>query len=117
MSSAIVGDFVDTSVDLVLGKLPHPSLAKVFPGYFPETATGVEDRFAFVSLDVDLYEPTRAGLQWFYERLSPGGYIFVHDYNNQRYLGVRKAVDEFVAANRACCVPLPDFAGSVIICK
>ncbi|HUD91768.1 TylF/MycF/NovP-related O-methyltransferase [Sphingobium sp.] len=117
LSSAIVGDFVDTSVDLVLGKLAQPELAKVFPGYFPETATGIEERFAFVSLDVDLYDPTRAGLSWFYERLNPGGYIFVHDYNNRRYLGVRKAVDEFVKESGACFVPLPDFAGSVIIAK
>lgn len=117
LSSAIVGDFVDTSVELVMSKLPNPAMAKVFPGYFPETAAGIDERFAFVSLDVDLFEPTRAGLHWFYERLSPGGYIFVHDYNNVRYLGVRKAVDGFVQESRACCVPLPDFAGSVIICK
>lgn len=115
--SAVVGDFVDTSVDLVLGKLPHPDQAKIFPGFFPETAEGIEERFAFVSLDVDLYDPTRAGLDWFYDRLNPGGYIFVHDYNNQRYRGVRNAVDAFVEATGACFVPLPDFAGSVVIAK
>lgn len=116
-SSAVVGDFVDTSVDLVLGKLPHPDQAKIFAGFFPETAEGIEERFAFVSLDVDLYDPTRAGLDWFYDRLNPGGYIFVHDYNNRRYLGVRNAVDAFIQSTGACFVPLPDFAGSVIIAK
>lgn len=116
-SSASVGDFANTSVALVMSKMPHPDLIKIFPGYFPETATGIEERFSFVSLDVDLYEPTLAGLEWFYERLNPGGYIFVHDYNNQRYLGVRSAVDQFVRSSRACCVPLPDFAGSVVIAK
>lgn len=116
-SSAIVGDFVDTSIELVESKLPHRDQAKFFPGFFPETAEGIEETFAFVSLDVDLYDPTRAGLDWFYDRLSPGGYIFVHDYNNRRYMGVRKAVDEFVEATGACFVPLPDFAGSVVIAK
>ncbi|MCC4233069.1 TylF/MycF family methyltransferase [Sphingobium soli] len=116
-SSAIVGDFVDTSIELVESKLPHPDRAKFFPGFFPETAEGLEETFAFVSLDVDLYDPTRAGLHWFYDRLSPGGYIFVHDYNNCRYMGVSKAVDAFVAATGACLVPLPDFAGSVVIAK
>ncbi len=76
-----------------------------------------DKKFAFVHIDVDLYEPTLAGLNWFYERLNPGGYIFVHDYNNQRYLGVKSAVDSFVQATRATCVPLPDFAGSVIVAK
>ncbi|MFB0872537.1 MULTISPECIES: TylF/MycF/NovP-related O-methyltransferase [unclassified Sphingobium] len=116
-SSAIVGDFVDTSIELVESKLPYRDQARFFPGFFPETAEGIEETFAFVSLDVDLYDPTRAGLDWFYERLSPGGYIFVHDYNNRRYMGVRKAVDEFVQASGACFVPLPDFAGSVVIAK
>lgn len=116
-SSAIVGDFVDTSIELVQSKLPHPERAKFFPGFFPDTAEGIDETFAFVSLDVDLYDPTRAGLDWFYDRLSPGGYIFVHDYNNRRYMGVRKAVDEFVRATGACLVPLPDFAGSVVIAK
>ncbi|MEG3087164.1 hypothetical protein [Sphingomonas sp. PB4P5] len=53
----------------------------------------------------------------FYERLSRGGYIFVHDYNNRRYMGVRSAVDQFLKTSGAACVPLPDFAGSVIIAK
>ena len=116
-SSAAVGDFANTSIDLVMSKMPHPDRIKIFQGYFPDTATDIEERFAFVSLDVDLYEPTLAGLEWFYERLTTGGYIFVHDYNNQRFLGVRSAVDQFIRVNRACCVPLPDFAGSVVIAK
>jgi O-methyltransferase len=97
--------------------MPHPDKVKVFPGYFPETASGIQQRFALVSLDVDLFEPTLAGLEWFYERLNEGGYIFVHDYNNRRFLGVRSAVDRFLAEHHASCVPLPDFAGSVIIPK
>lgn len=116
-SSANTDDFIDTSVELVLSKLAHAHRAKIFEGYFPDTAAGIEEKFAFVSLDVDLFETTRAGLNWFYERLNPGGYIFVHDYNNRRYLGVREAVDTFIASTKAICVPLPDFAGSIVICK
>lgn len=70
-----------------------------------------------MSLDVDLYKPTLAGLHYFYERLSQGGYIFVHDYNNRRYRGVRSAVDEFSKATGARVVQLPDMAGTVIITK
>lgn len=116
-STASLGDFSNTSVSMVMGKLPFPAMATAFPGYFPDSATNVDDRFAFVSLDVDLFEPTLAGLNWFYDRLSPGGYIFVHDYNNRRYLGVKSAVDQFVEARGACCIPLADFAGSIIITR
>lgn len=117
LSGAATGDFENTSVELVLNKLPHREKTRVMQGFFPDTAEGLDETFAFVSLDVDLYDPIRAGLHWFYERLSPGGFLFVHDYNNVRYLGVRKAVDEFVAEAGVAFVPLPDFAGSVVITK
>jgi hypothetical protein len=62
-------------------------------GRFPSTAAPVErKRFCFVHLDVDLYEATRAGLQFFYPRLNPGGVLISHDYNES---GVRRAIEEF----------------------
>ena len=100
-SQAEAGDFQDTNVELVLSRLPHPEKVTVRKGYFPETAEGLEDRFALVSLDVDLFKPTLSGLEYFYPRLSAGGCIFVHDYNNRRFNGVRKAVDEFTDATGA----------------
>lgn len=116
-SAASLGDFANTSIDLVMSKLENPERVIVHRGFFPATAEGVEDRFAFVSLDVDLHDPTAAGLDYFYERLNPGGFIFVHDYNNGRYNGVRKAVEDFVARARACTLPLPDFSGSIVVLK
>lgn len=116
-SGAAIGDFKDTSVELVLARMPHPDQVLVHPGMFPDTADGLEDTFAFVSLDVDLFEPTLAGLEYFYPRLTPGGFIFVHDYNNKRYSGVRHAVDAFLEKVRVAALPLPDFAGSLVILK
>ncbi|NBC37132.1 hypothetical protein GTZ99_11240 [Novosphingobium sp. FSY-8] len=116
-SDAHAGDFQDTDVARVLARMPHPERIALHQGFFPATAQGVEARFAFVSLDVDLYAPTLAGLEWFYERLNPGGYIFVHDYNNRRYMGVRQAVEAFLAKVPAPMLALPDFAGSVVILK
>ncbi len=49
--------------------------------------------------------------------LSKGGFIFVHDYNNRRYMGVRDAVDAFLRNSGAVAMPLPDFAGSIVIAK
>ena len=44
---------------------------------------------------MDLYRPTRDGLSFFYERLSNGGFIFMHEYNTPNHSGIRKAVAEF----------------------
>ncbi|MGA7158427.1 MAG: TylF/MycF/NovP-related O-methyltransferase [Acidobacteriaceae bacterium] len=116
-SQAAVGDFQNTNVDLVLSRMTHPEKVVVRKGYFPSTLKGLEDSFVFVSLDVDLYQPTASGLEYFYPRLIKGGCMFIHDYNNRRYMGVRSAVDEFVDATGASLVQLPDFAGTVVLAK
>jgi O-methyltransferase len=116
-SQAAVGDFKDTSLDMVLARMAHPEKIILRKGYFPDTTEGLEDTFAFVSLDVDLYKPTLAGLNYFYPRLSKGGCIFVHDYNNLRFKGVRSAVEEFSDATGAPVVQIPDLSGTVIVSK
>jgi O-methyltransferase len=51
------------------------------PGLFPGSALGMESqRFSFVHLDLDLFESTRAALDWFWPRLEPGGILLSHDY-------------------------------------
>jgi hypothetical protein len=63
-------------------------------GFFPESATDVEDTsFSFAHFDVDLYESTLACLEYFYPKMIPGGVILSRDYS--LLAGVGKAVDEF----------------------
>ncbi|MDR1955675.1 MAG: TylF/MycF family methyltransferase, partial [Treponema sp.] len=52
-----IQDFSNTNVELVLNKMKFKENCIVKKGYFPETAQDVEDKFVFVSIDVDLYEP------------------------------------------------------------
>lgn len=64
-----------------------------YPGLFPGTSEPIRDRmFSFVHLDVDLYQGTFSGLEFFYPRMNTGGIILSHDY---QYPGVRKAFLEF----------------------
>lgn len=111
-------DFSSTSVNLVLGKMPNVNQCVVRKGYFPSTAEGLEsEQYAFVSIDTDLYEPILAGLHYFYPRLNKGGYIFIHDYNNDGYKGARQAVLDFCKSQQIAFVPIPDLGGSVVIGK
>lgn len=110
-------DFSDTSVKAVFGLMPYPDKCVAKKGFFPESANGVNDNFAFVSIDTDLYEPIYAGLKFFYPLLSKGGYIFIHDFNNNAYKGSRKAVEQFCNEENIGFVPLPDSGGSAIITK
>lgn len=90
-----VGDFADTSVDAVAAALVECPNVQLVQGEFPASARGLEgDRFAFVHLDFDFYESTRAALGWLLSRMSPGGVIVFDDYEWHRCPGVKRAIDE-----------------------
>jgi O-methyltransferase len=109
-------NFKGTNVELVMGKMKNPEKCIVKKGYFPETAKGLEDKFAFVSLDADLYKPMLEGLKYFYPRLAKGGYIFVHDYFTYVFTGTKEAVMEYKRDNDIGIVPMGDDC-SIIITK
>ena len=118
-SRAKAKHFSDTSIEYVKSRLPFPDQASFYPGYFPDTAKGLEEKsFALVSLDTDLYEPILAGLQYFYPRLVRGGMILLHDYNNAQFRGCKEAVRQ---SEQTHCplllVPLSDLHGTAVILK
>lgn len=113
----LVGAHRNTSAESVLRLLPHPEKAVVRQGLFPAAAQGLEkERFALVSLDVDLEESTLAGLRWFLPRMSKGGCLLLHDYNNPRLPGVRRALERWEAEHgRLAAVPICDVNGTLVI--
>lgn len=91
------GHFCETSVDVVMEQMPYPEQCRIHKGYFPDTAAGLERRFCFVNLDMDLYLPIYRGLQFFQDRMTANGIILVHDYYSSGYKGARAAVDAFLS--------------------
>lgn len=118
-ASARTHDFGDTREADVLARMPYEEKVVIHKGYFPDTAVGLEDRrYALVSLDVDLYAPTLAGLKYFYPRLSEGGAIILHDYNSLQFDGVRRAVADYEQAYGFLnLIPLSDLHGTAVIVK
>lgn len=113
----VTQNFSNTSIELVLKNMPFPKQCIIKKGFFPETTVGIDDSFVFVSLDTDLYEPIYQGLIYFYPRMVKGGYIFVHDVNNDAYKGAAKAVNEFSSEHEISFLPIPDTCGSVVFIK
>lgn len=104
-----VGKLSNTSVEYVLNKMTHRENCIIRKGYFPDTAAGLEnEQYAFVNIDVDLYKPILAGLEYFWPRMIENGYIFVHDYFSFSYDGARKAINEFAEKNNIAFVPIGD---------
>jgi len=111
------GAFADTSLDVVRSLVGDSPRIHFVQGRFPETASAIpaEERFAFVHLDCDLYAPMKAGLEYFYTRMSPGGAILLHDYGSGSWPGVTRACDEFCRSVGVRLVLLPDKSGSALL--
>lgn len=112
--------FKDTSVEKVIHDMPHSELCIPRVGVFPDTAVGLEEiTYSFVSIDVDFEKSIYEGLRYFYPRLSEGGAIFIHDYNNRFLGGVKRAVEKYEESidKRLMKVPIADEGGTLIILK
>lgn len=108
--------FKDTSVKLVRSRVGNRPNIHIRVGFFPETASGLEaEEFAFVLIDLDKYGPTLAAFDFFYSRMRPGAYCFLHDYNNpESEHGVFRAATEFMADKPEFLVEIPDVWGSAV---
>lgn len=111
--------FNSTSIESVRSVLPFPDKAVFHKGLFEDKCNEVADqKFVFVSLDMDLKLPMAAALEFFYERTLPGGYIFMHDFNHAMIQGVKEVISEFEAKHgRLTKLPLADQGGSIIIVR
>jgi hypothetical protein len=88
-----------TPESLVAEKL-HPFAGEIefhkgwIPDRFPEVA---ERRFAFVHVDVDLFQPTLASVEFFYDRMNDGAILLCDDYGCSTCPGATRAIDEYLA--------------------
>lgn len=87
--------FANTNLELLMKKMEYPLNIEICKGVFPETARNVNDLFVFVNLDMDLYLPMLAGLNFFWDKIVTGGCILLHDFFHPSLPGVRKAVNDF----------------------
>ena len=92
------GMFDDTEFESVKRHLEVFTNIALYKGRFQENCSQIASyRFGFVHLDVDLFEVTQYGLEFFAPRMLTGGCIIVDDYGFATCPGVKQAVDDFVA--------------------
>jgi hypothetical protein len=108
--------FADTSLEAVRARVGDAN-ATYIKGYFPQTAEQLpaDGRYCLVHIDADLYAPIMSGLEYFYPRLVPGGFLIVHDYGSLVWEGAEKAIDNFFTDKPECVLPVPDSSGSAVI--
>jgi O-methyltransferase len=75
---------------------------RIYKGWIPNRFSEIGDRtFSFVSIDVDMYQPTFDSIQFFYPRLAEGGLMYFDDYGYKDFPGARKAIDDYLATTSA----------------
>ena len=111
-------EFDATSLSLVKDVVGEEAVRFV-QGWFPQSIPPdlYDSRFCLVHIDCDLYEPAKAGLEFFYPRLSPGGLLVVHDYANPCWRGIKRAVDEFFSGKAEKPVVFGDKSGTAMFRK
>jgi len=116
--SGLSGVFSDTSLEAVRALVGEERTVFI-KGYFPETAAHIpEDAvFSLVHIDCDLEAPMRSALEFFYPRMSPGGFVLMHDYSSLHWDGAERAIDGFFKDKPESVVPLPDLGGSAMVRK
>ena len=118
-SAAFQAAHANTGIQRVLDNLPFPDRAVVMPGFFPASLNGLEETFCLVSLDVDFGETTLEGLRYFWPRISPGGYLLLHDWGNPGLPEVAEALMRYERelGRRIPAAPLCDVGGTLVLCK
>jgi len=117
-SESFIEAYKNTNINTVLDRMTNLDKVVIKQGFFPESLDGLEDTFAFVSLDADFEESIYQGLVYFYPRLEKGGYIFIHDYSSD-LLGVERAVDRYEKDYGVMLakMPLCDANGTMVVTK
>jgi Macrocin-O-methyltransferase (TylF) len=108
--------FTDTSLEAVRARVGEANTTYI-KGYFPQTASQLPEdgRYCLVHIDTDLYAPITSGLEYFYPRMVPGGFLIIHDYGSLAWAGAEKAIDQFFANKPECVIHIPDSSGSAVV--
>jgi O-methyltransferase len=93
----------------------EPLGAHVYRGWIPTVfAEARIERLCLAHIDVDLYEPTRDSLEFFYPLLVPNGMLICDDYGFASCPGARRAADEFMADKPEPVIHVPTGQGLVL---
>lgn len=108
------GDLV-SSEEVIRENLKSFDFVIYHKGWIPEKFHEVGQlNFSFVHIDVDLYKPTLDSLDFFYERVNPGGIIICDDYGLNTCPGTKLAFDSFFSDKPEKIVCLPTGQGFIV---
>jgi hypothetical protein len=113
------GDFNEATLEDVTNFLSGFPNINIIKGTFPDSIEINNilqpNIFGLVHLDCDIYSSVKAGLEYFYPLMVPGGTILLDDYGFRSTPGCKDAVDEFLANKKETCIGLGTGQGMIIV--
>lgn len=88
-----------SSYEKVKKRLSSYKFVRIYKGWIPaifEKAKISSSKFAFVHIDVDLYEPTLESIKYFFPRLKSGGVLVCDDYGSEIFPGASEAINNYL---------------------
>lgn len=94
---------------------------RIYKGFIPEVLDQIDtsNDFDLCFVDLDLSNPTRDVLNFLHTRIKPQSVIFVHDYKNDFYPGIKIVCDDFLKnySDFYHLSILPDNCGSAMLIR
>jgi O-methyltransferase len=93
---------------------PFPR-ARLIRGLVPDTLpTAPIDRVCYLSIDMNIVQPEIAAMEYFWDKLVPGGVVILDDYGWKNYHLQMEAHDRFAASKGVSILLLPTAQGLII---
>jgi hypothetical protein len=86
-------------------------------GYVPEileTDKGIPDKICFLSLDLNNSEAERKSIEFLWDRIVKGGYIYLDDYGCQGHEDTRLMYDNFFE-DKGCNILITPFSSALVV--
>jgi O-methyltransferase len=94
----------------------YQCIVNIRSGWIPKTFEGLENRhYAFVHIDVDIYQSNLDCCKYFYPRMVSGGMMLFDEYAFAAAAGEKQAVDEFFADKPE--IPIMLVTGQALVLK
>jgi O-methyltransferase len=94
----------------------HVPNIRMVRGPVPDTLAGAGvGRICFLHLDMNCTLPEKAALEFFWDKLVPGGVVLSDDYGDVGYEGQKKMYEDFAAAQGLTLLTLP--TGQAVLFK
>ena len=109
------GDFYVRDVETVKANFSQWKNVQIIQGPVPETLDQVKtQKVAYVHIDMNCSPPEVAALRFFWDRLTPGGFVLFDDYAYRGYRSQKQALDEVAKEKGVMIASIPTGQGVLI---